>query len=976
MSDEIKIDKPEVQYWLDVGNKNLPSEGEFPKGFVEELFELGNAQKSRRDFLSILGFSILVPTVASCTRVPVTKAVGFLKREEGTTPGVANWYASTCEACESNCGLLVKTREGRPIKIEGNPDSYYSKGGVCAVGQASVLSLYDSNRFNEPLIAGKPSNWSEVDRAVPKALEEASQKGKILLVTGRLSSPSTLLAISKFKEKYKSVEHVVFEPYSYSALFDSIEKVYGVRTAPRYCLTGVESVVSVGADFLGTWYSPVDFAKGYSSARDIFARKGSMLRHIQFESAMSISGSCADLRVPLEALEESSVLAALLNAVSGFAGKKLDLPSVQLDPRLSSVIRTTATELWKNKGASLVLTGSNRVDDQVMALTLNELLGNTGHSIRLMSPSDFALSNDSRFENAVKDMEAGKVSALITVDSNPVYSYYDSSRLRSALSKVPLQISLNAAPDETTKTATYITPGNHFLESWNDHSSGDGKYSLTQPTIQPLRATRMFQESLLKWAGISQSFHDFIKAYWQKQIFPKQKKELLFESFWNRAVQDGIAEVSQRSEIRPSFKTPKIATLPVKKEGMQVLLYEKVGMRDGRHANNPWLQELPDPISKVTWDNYALLSPKAANEKGLKAGDVVTIQLDKNNINLPVLIQAGLGENTVAISVGYGRSESGKAGKGVGQNAYPFSSFDGNNFIRALSGVTLAKASGNYNLALTQTHHVMEGRDLVREVTKKEALHGEDSESKHEGKEKSLWPEHKPGENRWGMAIDLSKCTGCSACVVSCQAENNVPVVGREEVLNRREMHWIRIDRYYTGEESNPGVVHQPILCQHCENAPCETVCPVLATVHSSDGLNQQVYNRCVGTRYCANNCPYKVRRFNWFDYSHEDNWGRMALNPDIVVRSRGVMEKCSFCIQRVQEARLTAKKEGRKVADGDIKVACQQSCPSDAIVFGDLADPESKISKAVESHKGYQLLEELNVKPRVSFLPKVRNPL
>ncbi len=976
MSDESKINEPVAKYWLDVENKNLPVEGEFPKGFAEELFELGNAHKSRRDFLSILGFSILVPTIASCTRVPVTKAVGFLKREEGTTPGVANWYASTCEACESHCGILVKTREGRPIKIEGNLSAHFSKGGVCAVGQASVLSLYDSNRFNQPQISEKPSDWAEIDKVVPQALEEAAKKGKILLVTGRLSSPSTKYAISKFIEKYKSVEHVVFEPYSYSALFDSIEKVYGVRTAPRYSLSDVDSVVSVGADFLGTWFSPVDFAKSYSSRRDVIARKGAMLRHIQFESAMSISGASADLRVPLEAQEESSVLVALLDAVAALSGKKLDIPTVKLDPRLSSVIRTTANELWKNRGASLVLTGSNRLDDQVMALTLNELLGNMGHSIRLMSQADFSLSNDAHFENSVKDMEAGKVSAVITVDSNPVFAYYDSSRFSAALSKVSLQISANASPDETTKTATYITPGNHFLESWNDHSSGDGKYSLTQPTIQPLRATRMFQESLLKWAGVSGNYHEFIRATWQKQIFPRQKKEILFETFWNKAVHDGVAELSVSTEIQPKFKSPKIAALPLKKEGMQVLLYEKVGMRDGRHANNPWLQELPDPITKVTWDNYAQVSPRTASEKGLKAGDLVTIQSGKNKINLPVLIQAGLGENTVAISVGYGRTESGKAGKGIGQNAYSFSSFDGSTFLRTAASVVMSKTAGNYNLALTQTHHVMEGRDLVREVTKKEALHSEHSKEEHHGKEKSLWSEHKPGENRWGMAIDLSKCTGCSACVISCQAENNVPVVGREEVLNRREMHWIRIDRYYTGEESNPGVVHQPILCQHCENAPCETVCPVLATVHSSDGLNQQVYNRCVGTRYCANNCPYKVRRFNWFDYSHEDNWGRMALNPDIVVRSRGVMEKCSFCIQRVQEARLTAKKEGRKVADGDVKVACQQSCPSDAIVFGDLADPESKISRAVETHKGYQLLEELNVKPRVSFLPKVRNPI
>lgn len=973
MDDKIK-DAP--KYWQSIDSQNVSGTDEFPSGFVEELFEVVNAKKSRREFLTVLGFSVAIPALTSCNKIPVTKALGFLNREEGTVPGVANWYASTCGGCEAACGLLVKTREGRPIKVEGNPDSPHSRGGVCAVGQATVLSLYDSARFVQPLAEGKPTTWAEIDGQIPGLLRTASAKGKIVLITGRVSSPSTLAVIARFREKYPNCEHVPFEPFSYSALFESFEKTHGVRAIPEYSLSDVETLVSIGADFLGSWYGPVAFAKAYSVQRDVSKRKGAMLRHVQVEALMSVAGSNADLRVPVAAGEEALVLATLLQEVSKLSGRSIESPAVQMDGRLLATVRTVAADLWKAKGKSLVLSGSNRVDDQMAVNTINELLGNIGRSVKLMPAGEVAVAADGRFENLVSDMVGGKVSALLSVDANPGHAYYSTERWQNGVSKVPLHISLAEAPNETSKSAHYICPGNHFLESWNDHSLGGGKYGLTQPTIQPLRATRMFQESLLRWAGETLDYYDFIRSHWKAQIFARQKRQLLFEGFWSQAVHDGGIDVGGASNAKPVFKNPRLVLDTGKSEGLDLILYQKTGIRDGRHANNPWLHELPDPITKVTWDNYAQLSPETASKNGVKTGDLISVQKGNIKLTLPVLVQPGLGGNTVAIAVGYGRTECGKAGLGVGKNAYPFVAFVGGNYQRIQRGVQITKASGHYELALTQTHHVMEGRDLVREISKAEALGTKTAAHSTEKEHPSMWPEHKPGENRWGMAIDLSKCTGCSACVISCQAENNVPVVGREEVLKRREMHWIRLDRYYSGNESNPSVVHQPILCQHCENAPCETVCPVLATVHSSDGLNQQVYNRCVGTRYCANNCPYKVRRFNWFDYSHDDAWGRMALNPDIVVRSRGVMEKCSFCIQRIQEGRLKAKKEGRKVAEGDFKVACQQSCPSDAIVFGDLADPNSEVSKLLEHQKGYQLLEELNVRPRVSFLPKVRNPL
>lgn len=975
--DEKPKSEARPQYWLDVANKKPDPTGEFPGGFANELFEIADVKKTRREFLSLLGFTVAAPTLVSCTRIPVGKAVGFVNREEGTTPGVANWFATTCSGCEAGCGLHVKTREGRAIKIEGNPASPYSRGGTCAVGQATVLSLYDSARFSEPKISGVPVPWAKVDAAVPAELVKASEKGKIVLLTGRVRSPSTGAAIEEFRKKYPRCEHLTYEPVSYSALFQSFERSHGRRSVPRYSLSDVESLVSVGADFLGTWYAPVAFAKDYSARRDVVARKGAMLRHIQFEALMSLSGSNADLRVPVSATEESLVLMALLNEIGRLSGKNGGVAAVALDLRLRAIVTTVARELWQNRGKSLVLCGSNRVDDQVVANAINELLDNFGTSIELQSTKEATLSTDGEFESLVSDMLAGKVAALLVADVNPAYAYYDPEKWANAVKKVPLQISFSAAPDETNQSAQYLCPGNHFLESWNDHSLGGGRYGLTQPTMETLRATRMYQESLLRWAGRNESYLDFIRSIWKRDIFPRQKKIGTFDGFWNDAVHDGSTVVSAAAEGRLAFRA--VSVTPPKAGGtdFELVLYEKAGVRDGRHANNPWLQELPDPITKASWDNYAALSPKVASRLGVKAGDLVSVESGSTTLKLPVLVQAGLGEQVVAVALGYGRTRSGKAGDGVGHNAFPWVRYREGTFQRSAVGVQVKKVPGHYDIALTQTHHLMEGRDLVREVKRGEALHPEGhSEQAHAKAVPSLWPEHKAGENRWGMAINLSKCTGCSACVIGCQSENNVPVVGREEVLKRREMHWIRIDRYYTGDEANPGVVHQPVTCQHCENAPCETVCPVLATVHSSDGLNQQVYNRCVGTRYCANNCPYKVRRFNWFDYSHDDPWGRMALNPDITVRSRGVMEKCSFCVQRIQEARAVAMKEGRKVADGDFKVACEQSCPSDAIVFGDLADPRSKLSQVLEQKSGYELLSEINVRPRVTFLPKVRNPL
>jgi len=538
MEDKSKAGAPPI-YWQDVECKESIPQGEFPSGFTEELFDVVNSKKTRREFLSILGFTVVVPTLTSCTRVPVTKALGFINREEGVVPGVANWFATTCHGCEASCGLHVKTREGRPVKIEGNPDSFFSKGGACAVGQATVLSLYDSARFLEPSINGKKATWAAIDAALPGALKDANGKGKIVLLTGRVNSPSTLGVLARFKASYSNFEHVTYEPFSYSAIFDSYEKTHGLRAIPRFDLNAAESLLSVGADFLGTWYGPVAFAKAYSAQRDLKQRGGAMLRHIQVEADMSVSGSNADLRVPVKATDESAVLVEVLREVAALALRKLSIPATQLDERLKSTARTIARDLWNNRKKALVLCGSNRVDDQVNANTLNDLLGAFGTTIRLYETKETGVSKDGEMEKLVVEMAQGKVSALLVADVNPAYSYPSTKLWQEASAKVGLQIYLGPEPNETSQSASYLCPGNHFLESWNDHSLGAGRYSLTQPTIQPLRATRMYQESLLRWAGREETFYDFIQSTWRANLFPKQKTHLTFEGFWNEAVRTG-----------------------------------------------------------------------------------------------------------------------------------------------------------------------------------------------------------------------------------------------------------------------------------------------------------------------------------------------------------------------------------------------------------------------------------------------------
>ncbi|MBC7381806.1 MAG: TAT-variant-translocated molybdopterin oxidoreductase [Bacteroidia bacterium] len=998
------------QYWrgLEELNKDpkflQEKKHEFAEGIpLEDVFteDDGALNSNRRDFLKYFGFGISAVALAACNKTPVKNAIPYIVKPENITPGIPNWYASTCNACASNCSILVKTREGRPIKIEGNAESPVFKGGVCGAGQASLLGLYDNDRLRKPKNKGTDVSWASVDTEIKSALAGAKN---IRLISGTVNSPSTKKAIAEFIAKYPSTQHIQYEADSQGAIAEATKRAFGKAVVPGYRFDNAKVIVSFGADFLGTWISPTEYTKQWVMNRK--AENKNMSRHIQLESNLSLTGSNADVRYPIKPSAEGAYIISLYNKIATLAGAPQlgNMPAVELP---LDGINTTAKELWAAKGQSLVVCGSNNIDHQLMVHAINNMLGNIGNTVDLANYSNQHYSDDAAFETFAKELETGTVDAVIFYNTNPVYSYYKGAKLSESIKKAKVSIASNACFDETAEVCMYNTPDNHYLESWNDSEPKAGYFTFTQPTISTVFDTRQFQEQLLNWAGNKSTYYDYVKNNW---------KTSLNDEAWVKAIHDGFilitpaaVSVSFNSDLNTAV-SPAYSSYTTAKSKLELKLYTKIGVRDGSGAHNPWLQELPDPISKVCWDNYANISHATAKELGIEDGDLININMKGSKIEaIPVLIQPGQPNNVIAVAIGYGRTSGGKTGKNVGKNAYVATSFAGSaSYIN--TDITVEKTAGNYKLAHTQTHHTIEGRDLIKETSLNEYMadsksdnHDRHKELKEKGNLLTLWDERDGKGHRWAMAIDMNKCTGCGACVVSCNAENNVPVVGRKEVLVSREMHWLRIDRYYrfhnadnnkitkeddytndkTGVDfENVSVTFQPMLCQHCGHAPCETVCPVIATVHSSEGLNHMAYNRCVGTRYCANNCPYKVRRFNWFKYRSNDQFdfnfnndlGRMVINPDVTVRSRGVMEKCSFCVQRIQGGKLKAKLENRIVVDGDIKTACQQSCPADAIIFGDINDEKSEVRKQFVNDRSFFLLEEYNVQPSIAYMTKVRN--
>jgi Fe-S-cluster-containing dehydrogenase component/anaerobic selenocysteine-containing dehydrogenase len=972
-----------------------------------ELAQIEPRQFRRRDFLKAAGFTVGMAVATGCSRAPLQKAVPFLSQPEGIVPGRSLYYASTCAGCSAGCGILAKVRDGRPIKLEGNPQHPISRGGLCATGQASILGLYDSQRLQHPLKAGSKTTWETVDREIAAPLASLrSEGGAVRFLSGTITSPSAATAIQDFLKTFPDSRHVVYEPLSNSALLDAYEQTHGSRVLPRFHFDKAEVIVSVDADFLGTWISPVEYTAAYRAGRDLESKRVSY--HVQFEPRMSVTGSKADQRFAVAPGDLGVLLTDLARLVSQKAGVAVnwaepDAPAVSI-----AFLNQLADQLWRARGRSLVVSGSQDVPQQVLVNYLNHLLDNYGTTIDLERPSLQAQGNDRELDRLVGDLQAGKVQALFVHGVNPVFDLPNGDALAEALRKVPLLVSVAQRLDETTELATYVLPEQHFLESWGDTEAIGGTISLSQPTVHPFGETRSLLEILSVWSGKPKPGYELLRGYWQTQIFPRQKKESNFDAFWDRSVHDGYAEVEPHPvktkpwnarAVQPILRSTADANT------LALVLYPTVAMLDGRNSYNPWLHELPDPISKVTWDNYASLSPAAAQKLGVSEGDVIRVTATEvgKSLELPACIQPGQHNHVVAVALGYGSKLSARfANIGpqwmdaipsvgdnglIGQNAAPFIQLRDGALRYAAATVTVQRTGKHRELACTQTHNTLTvpakltppgsgPRPIIQETTLAAFLEDPHSGVEDEAEKEDLWPTDHPYTGpRWGMVIDLNACTGCSSCVIACQVENNIPVVGRDEVRRNREMHWLRIDRYYT--ETAGGeleVAYQPLMCQQCENAPCETVCPVLATVHSEDGLNQQVYNRCIGTRYCANNCPYKGRRFNWFNYAHDDQLQNLVLNPDVTVRSRGVMEKCTFCVQRIQEGKIEAKRRGEKIKDSAVQTACQQSCPAQAIHFGDLNDPNSRVSKMMADPRRYRVLEELNVRPAVGYLTVVRN--
>jgi Fe-S-cluster-containing dehydrogenase component len=979
----------------------------------------GDGDFSRRAFLKLAGFAFTGAMVGGCQRAPVQNAIPPLTQPEGVVPGRALYYASTCGGCNAGCGTLVKTRDGRPIKLEGSPSHALSLGGLCAAGQASILGLYDSSRLQRPLKKGEDATWAAVDADIKTLLQDLRRQGKkVRLLSGTVTSPTTLQAISEFLATFSpNARHIVYDPFSCSAIREAHFQTHGTRVVPRYRLEMADVIVSFDTDFLGTWLSPVQFAAGYQAGRYLQGPAPTLSYHVQFESRLSLSGTKADQRVCIAPGEIGLAMTSLARRVAQKAGRDWGSGEIAEPPVPAGFLDDLAERLWRARGRSVVLCGSQEIGEQLVCNLLNDMLGNYGATVDVAQPSYQNQSNDQDLQDLLEEIRQGQVGALFLYRSNPLYDLPLSQALKTALSAVPLLVSFSSVLDETAKQAQYVCPEPHYLESWNDAEAVDGVVSLFQPAIQPLGDSRSLLETLAVWMARPRSAYDQLRDYWQARIYPRSLVTIRFAEFWNQSVHDGSVRVSsQLSKVRPfsGDVAPIRQARQVANGSYSLVLYAKVGMPTGGHAYNPWLQELPDPITKITWDNYASLAPSTAAQLGINQGDVVRLETTEaggETLELPAVIQPGQHGQVVAVALGYGSRLSERfaqvgppwleagptlgANGMVGVNAAPLIGRREGTFSRTRQGLRLVKTERRQTLACTQEQPLIRvplpvvlGREpepIIKETTLAAYVRPAQA-APPVGERESLWPDdHQATGSRWGLAIDLNACTGCSACVVACQVENNIPVVGKDEVARHREMHWLRIDRYYSNlrrspvdggprKETEVDVAHQPMLCQHCGNAPCEVVCPVLATVHSEEGLNQQVYNRCVGTRYCANNCPYKVRRFNWFDYAHDDQLENLVLNPDVTVRSRGVMEKCTLCVQRIQEAKIEARRLGHPLADGDIQTACQQSCPTKAIVFGDLNNARSQVALQSKSRRAYHVLEELNVESAVSYLTIIRN--
>jgi molybdopterin-containing oxidoreductase family iron-sulfur binding subunit len=1048
---------------------------EFPAEMSVDEFlsddKLAETSTARRDFLKFLGFSVAAATVAAC-EAPVTKVIPYVNKPEDVTPGMPTWYASSYYDGVSYASILVKAREGRPIYIKGNKDFGITKGGSNPQIIASVLGLYDSARLTNAQSNGKSESWEKVDKSISGALKKAK---KVVVLSNTVISPTLSNALRELdlslggktgaaetsddagaQASSGKLDIIQYDAVSYSGMREANKLSFGLEVIPSYDFSKAKTIVSVGADFLNSWLMSTAYAGQYGTRRN--PSGDWMSQHFQFETIMSVTGSNADYRGMIKPSEQANVLSYLLKGFNVSTGVSSDISDAA-----KKIADEALKALKSSKGESLVVAGSNNKAVQILVNKLNVVLGAYGKTIDLNNTVNLFRSEDSKVQELVKNVLAGKgPDVLIFNGVNPVYTLPNGKEFGEALKKIGTTVSFSGYADETASRCTYICPDHHALEGWNDFMPTSSHLAVAQPTIRPLGNTRSAIESLLIWAGNakrggkdSKVVYEYMRKIWETGPFAMQSKYADFHTFWSMTVHNSCMDLNLPQAVVAEFNPLAMSSvtkgLP-KTAAWEIELYQKAGIGTGIQAGNPWLQELPDPMTKVTWDNYITMNPVDMKEQGFVTTydqehglHMARVKVNGQEVTLPVYPLPGQSPKTIGVALGYGRGANGeKIGKAafqtkeygghdtdekgmpkpIGANAFVFLGIE-NGSMTLNNTCSVTKTEGIYPIAATQIHHtVMARRSIVRETTldifknkDKEAynpahtLQKLDKDGNHVERpisEFDLWDAHPVAHvgHRWGMTVDLSSCIGCGSCLIACQAENNVPVVGKDEVRRGREMHWLRIDRYFASDEEatiglrkdketfsydkaekaavNPKVIHMPMMCHHCNHAPCETVCPVAATMHSNEGLNQMAYNRCIGTRYCANNCPYKVRRFNWFNYPSykkftevnpaQDDLGRMVLNPDVTVRTRGVMEKCSFCVQRIQAGKLVAKKESRPVQDGDFVSACVDACPTNAIVVGDWNDRKSVVRNSSADDRSYQALEEVGVQPNVWYKVKVRN--
>ncbi len=981
---------------------------------VTEEFDLSKLSKvSRRKFLALLSASAAF-TATSCTDYrDKGEIVSYNKKPEELLPGEANYYASTCSCCFNSCGILIKTREGRPIKVDGNPEHPINKGKICAKGQASILNLYDPERIKEPLKNAKPIDWGTANKEILAELNEAVKSNKkILIVTNTITSITTKKLLENFKSKFPTTEIISYELIDDNARRNAWFKCYGSYEYPSIKWDEAEIILSMDSDFLGSEDNFIENTIKFTSKRDAID-KINFNRLYVAESRMTITGMMADYRLRIAPHHQFEFVMGLINELlKNGSSIKLDneiyeqIKKFNLD-KFRNVnkekLEYLINDLNNNRGKSIIYAGNTLSEDVHIAVNLlNEILGNSIlYDYTKVFKQQMKSSTIEEILTQIDLMKKDEVGIVIHFDSNPVFHFPEDYEYASALKKVKTVITLTESMTETSALSKYVLAVNTQFESWSDAYVRSGVYSLAQPVIAPIFNTRQKEAILLTWINNNQYdekiYHNYLKENFKNEIYSRVNPAAEFELFWFSSLHDGVVNFIENIRV-PEFNISSIknlfnsnyAKMQDNDKSYTIHLTGNYFIGDGSLANNGWLQELPHPVTKVAWDNYASISYKTSEELNVRMNDLIEITIENRKLTLPVLVQQGMTDDTIHIELGYGRKVVGEVGKDVGFNAILLMSKNYSISPYVLTNAFVRKVDRKYKLATTQEHHLLTEKftkdfHRIRKIIQEGTLIKYEKEPHflHEGKHElfNITREQKFEGIKWAMAIDLNKCTGCSVCVASCNVENNVPVVGKDQVILGREMHWIRVDRYYSGIEEEPIISNQPMLCQHCDNAPCENVCPVNATNHSPDGLNQMVYNRCVGTRYCSNNCPYKVRRFNFYNFrDHFENayynneLTSLVHNPEVTVRSRGVMEKCTFCIQRIMEARSNAIREGKELKGTDVLTACQQACPSSAIVFGDMNDENSEISKLIRHNLSYYVLAELNVRPNVTYLAKLRN--